>query len=235
MKKTLIALAAVAAVAAVPAFAASGADTPAAATAGGKITVNGNGLVESTPDVVQWSFGVTAEADASAAALARVNTAGNKVVAAVRAAGVAQKDIRTEQVSISPQYDQTGKISGKIVASKSVHVTVRSLAQAGKVVDLAVDAGATSVGGPMFDVTEREKLYRQALKAAVAAARVNAQTLADASGLALGRVLEVQEAGGVQPMPAAAESLRAGADAGTQIEPGQASTYASVTVTFATG
>ena len=233
MKKTLIALAVVAAVAAVPAFAASGADTPAAAT-GGKITVNGNGLVQSTPEVVEWSFGVTAEADTSAAALARVNTAGNRIVAAVRAAGVAQKDIRTEQVSISPQYDQNGKISGKIVASKSVLVTVRTLAQAGKVVDVAVDAGATSVGGPMFSTSEREKLYHQALRAAVAAARANAQTLAEASGLTLGRVLEVQEGGGAQPVPAAAESLRAGADASTQIEPGQSSTYASVTVTFAT-
>ena len=231
MKKSIPVLAAVAALAAVLAVSASGADAPAAS--GGKITVTGNGAVLSAPDSAQWSFGVNVVADSAAAALARANTAANKIVAAVRAAGVAQKDIRTEHVSLSPQTDDQGRITDRFVASSSIHAVVRNLAQAGKVVDAAVDAGANTMWGPSFSESSREQLYRQALKAAYENARASAQTLADASGVALGRMLEAQEGGGVQPIAMEAAG-RASDTAETKLEPGQSSTYATVTITFAT-
>jgi uncharacterized protein len=231
MKKSISVLAAVAALAAVLAVSASGADAPAAA--GGKITVTGNGTVLSAPDTAGWSFGVNVVADSAATALARANAAANKIVAAVRAAGVAQKDIRTEHVSLSPQTDDQGRITDRFVASSSIHAVVRNLAQAGKVVDAAVDAGANTMWGPSFSESSREQFYRQALKAAYENARASAQTLADASGVALGRVLEVHEGGGANPVAMEAAG-RASDTAEQRLEPGQSSTYATVTITFAT-
>jgi uncharacterized protein YggE len=151
----------------------------------------------------------------------------------VRAAGVATADIRTEYVSISPQVDNQGRQTDRFVASSSVNVVVRSAAKAGRIVDAAVDAGANTVGGPSFSASDQAKLYDQALRAAIADSRAHAQALAEASNVVLGRMLEVQEGGGSQPVPMA-EASKAAVDSGTEIEPGNSSTYATVTVTWST-
>jgi hypothetical protein len=226
--KLILLLLLAAALAAVPAVASSTADAT-----GGKITVSGNGVVLSTPDVAAWSFGVTVQSDSAAKALSGANAAMKKIVDAVRAAGVEQADVRTEYVSISPQVDNQGQTSDRFVASSSVNVVVRKAANAGKVVDAAVDAGADRVGGPSFSESDRAKLYDRALRAAVADARTHAQALAEASNVALGRMLEVQEGGGAQPVPML-EAQKASVDAATEIEPGRSSTYATVTVTWST-
>lgn len=193
----------------------------------------GNGAVLSAPDTAEWSFGVNLAADSAAVALARANTAANRIAAAVRAAGVAQKDIRTEHVSLAPQTGDQGRLTDPFVASSSIHAVVRNVVQAGRVVDAAVDAGANTMWGPAFSESSREQLYRQAPKAAYESARASAQALADASGFALGRMLEVQEGGGAQPIAMEAAS-RASDTAETKLEPGRSSTYATVTITFAT-
>jgi hypothetical protein len=227
--KLILLLALAAALAAVPAFAGSTPDAPA----GGKITVTGNGVVLSTPDVAAWSFGVSVQSDSAAKALSGANATMKKIVDAVRAAGVAAADIRTEYVSISPQIDNQGRQTDRFVASSSVGVVVRNAAHAGRIVDAAVDAGANAVGGPSFSASDQAKLYDQALRAAIADARTHAQALAEASNVVLGRMIEVQEGGGSQPVPMA-EAAKAGADSGTQIEPGSSSTYATVTVIWST-
>jgi uncharacterized protein YggE len=231
VKLKLIALLALAAsVAAVPALAGGAADAPAA---GGKLTVVGNAAVESTPDVTAWSFGATAESDSAVKAIGAASSAARKIVAAIRAAGVAQADIRTEYVSVSPQTDDRGRPLDRFVASTSVSAVVRKLASAGKVVDAAMDAGATNLSGPSFSDSDREQLYRQALRAAFAQAKLSAQALVEASNVTLGRAIEVQEGGGSVPVPMAADSGKA-AGAAIEVEPGRSSTYATVTVTWST-
>lgn len=234
MKRILIALAALAVLTASFAVAASGAESPAAGATGGKITVAGNAAVQSEPDTAEWSFGVSTEADSAVAALQRANAAANRVIAALRSAGVAQRDIRTEGISLSPRTDENGRATDKFAASNTVHVVIRALAQTGRVVDAAVNAGANTMWGPSLSTSKSGELHRQALKAAVAAARVNAQVLADAAGLTLGRVIEVTESGGSQPMPVENTGGAASDSAQSKIEPGRVATYASVSVTFAT-
>ena len=100
-------------------------------------------------------------------------------------------------------------------------------------IDAAVDAGANQVNGPTMSVADQGALYRQALKAAVADARLSAETLAAAAGRSLGKVTSVVEGGGATPVPmfekaAAADS----ADAGRG---GDAGDDGQVTVTFALG
>jgi hypothetical protein len=102
------------------------------------------------------------------------------------------------------------------------------------VIDAAVRAGASGVYGPSLSKSDTDALYASALKAAVANARAKAQTIASASGVALGRVTNVVEGGGAQPIPfAAADAAVKQAD--VPLEPGTQEIQASVTVTFAAG
>jgi len=195
------------------------------------ITVNGVGTVESVPDEAQMSFGVQTEAPTSSEALARNSAQMERVLAALRAAGIAEKDIRTQDVSVWPQYDTTGQDADGYVARNSVTVTIHELDKAGAVIDAATRAGANEVSGPMLTSSGRERLEAQALEAAVDNARKKADALAKAAGVGLGRVTAMVEGGGT-PGPIMLEAARASADKAVPIQPGQEQVQATVTVTF---
>ena len=200
-----------------------------AATETGGITVVGTASVLSVPDRTELSFGVESQGQTARAALAANATEMRKVIAALKAAGAA--DVKTQSVSLSPRYNERSEPHG-FVAVNSVSVTIKQLARAGAVIDAAVEAGANQVYGPSLSSGDQTELYRQALKTAVANARANAQVLATAANLSLGRVTAIVEGGGApQPLPYALGKAQI-ADS-TPIEPGTQQTAASVTVTFA--
>ncbi|HKP17110.1 MAG TPA: SIMPL domain-containing protein [Gaiellaceae bacterium] len=192
------------------------------------IVVTGSGSVRTTPNRAQVSFGVTTNANTASAALRANGTEMAKVIAAVKAQGIAAADIRTESVSLSPRYSQNGDEIVGYTAANSVSATLRELGKTGAVIDAAVDAGANQVNGPNLGRSDAQALYRQALKAAIANARAKAQTIARAAGLKLRRITDVAESGGPVPLPVAAKT----ADASTPIEPGTQLVEATVTVTF---
>jgi uncharacterized protein len=111
----------------------------------------------------------------------------------------------------------------------SVAATLRKLDRAGAVIDAAVGAGANQVNGPSLDASDRDRLYRDALKGAVGDARAKAQVLAAASGRTLGRAQNVIESSYSAPV-----TMTKAADAApsTPIEPGTQDIQATVTVTF---
>jgi uncharacterized protein len=207
---------------------AGGAEKPA-----GGITVNGTGTVKTVPDEATFSLGVESKGATAREALAVNSERMRRVIAAVRAAGVAKDDVQTQDVSISPSYDNGGQVSG-YSASNSISVKI-DLAKAGTVLDAATNAGANNVYGPMLDRSDREQLQEKALRAAVADARSKAEVLADAADVQLGDVTAINEgfAGGPQPYYAAT-TLRAMSEA-APIEPGKQDISATVTVTFAIG
>ena len=204
-----------------------GSASSAAAEAGG-ITVVGTGSVSSVPDRAELSFGVESQGRTAKAALAANAAEMRKVIAAVKAAG--GTDVRTQSVSLSPRYDEKNEVQA-FVAVNSVSTTIGDVAKAGALIDAAVGAGANQVYGPSLSRGDQSEQYRQALKAAVANARANAQVLAAAANLSLGGVTAIVEGGGVpQPLPYAAN--KAMALDSTPIEPGTQQTTANVTVTF---
>jgi uncharacterized protein YggE len=204
-----------------------GSASSAAAEAGG-ITVVGTASVSSVPDQAELSFGVQSEGESARAALAANAAEMRKVIAALKAAGVA--DVKTQSVSLSPRYNERSEAQG-FVALNTVSATIKQLARAGAVIDAAVAAGANQVYGPSLSSGDQTARYREALKLAVANARANAQVLAAAANVSLGRVTAVVEGGGApQPVPYAAE--KAMALDSTPIEPGTQLTSASVSVTF---
>jgi uncharacterized protein YggE len=203
-----------------------------AAAHGDGITVNGVGTVSSVPDEALMSFGVQTEGATSQGTLGRNSDQMERVLAALEAAGVANKDIRTQDVSVWPKYDMEGGRSSGYTARNSVSVTIRELDKAGGVIDAATRAGANEVSGPMLSSSAREQLEAKALEAAVGNAREKAEALAKAAGVGLGRVTAMVEAGGspgpvFDAMLAAERSTKA-----PPIRPGQEDVQATVTVTF---
>ncbi len=197
-----------------------------------RVTVSGMGRVESVPDVATFSFGVSSRSSTAKEALESNSAEMRDVIAALRTAGVPGKDLRTEQVSLTPQFDENGRTVVGYTAMNSVSAKVDELEHAGAVVDAAVQAGANQVSGPALSRDDQAGLYAKALGNAVDEARRKAEALADASGASVGRALTIVEqgtGGGPEPMY---EARALASDFSTPIEPGTKQIQAHVTVTF---
>jgi uncharacterized protein len=193
------------------------------------ITVTGAESVEVAPDVAEWTFGVHARAATARAALSTSSARIRRVVSALRATGVARRDIRTQSVSLYPDTTEGGDVVGYF-ASSSVYGMVRRIARSGAVVDAAVQAGANEVSGPTMTRADRDELYDEALATAYDAARAKAESLARKLGVSLGAPTAVVEGAIGGPDPVYAEGAALAKD--VAIEPGRTEIAASVTVTF---
>ena len=195
------------------------------------ITVTGTATSRAVPDQATFSFGVQTEGASAKAALDANSAKMALVIAALKQAGIAAKDLQTQDVSVMPRQSDMGQITGYL-ANNSVQALVRKLAGAGAVVDAAVAAGANQSSGPSFDQSRRDVVYRTALRAAVADARSKAEALAAESNASLGRVTRIVEGSAEQPVPMYAPALADSARASTPVEPGTQEVQATVTVTF---
>jgi uncharacterized protein YggE len=223
--------------AAAVAFAGVGRPAPAhgSSSSGGRtITVGGTGEARAVPDTASFSFGVETEGPTAQAALAANAAKMRTVIAALTRVGVAKADLRTQDVSVSPHYTQSGQRDG-FSATNSLEATVRELAKAGAAVDAAVAAGANQTSGPQFDRTDREALTEQALRDAFANARAKAQALAQQAGAQLGEVQRIDETSAYQPQPVYDMAMSLQRAAKTPVEAGTQQVQASVRVTFTLG
>lgn len=166
------------------------------------VSVNGTGRAELTPDRAVFTVGVQTVAPTVAAALQDNNARVAAIIAALKRLGATDREIRTSQMSIYPQQDhQPGKlprITGYQV-SNSITVTREDPSTVGKFLQAAVDAGANSVSGVSFAVSDPARGRDTALQAAFADARAKAEVLARAAGRTLGRTIAIAEGGGVRP------------------------------------
>jgi uncharacterized protein YggE len=200
----------------------------------GTLSVVGTGSVTTTPDTARLSAGVTTQGSTASEAMDSNAEAMQKVIDALKNAGIASKDLQTEFVSVNPRYDESsGQTITGYSASNSVSAVVRGLSDVGDVIDAAVAAGANNVNGPSLSRDDQDKLYRDALEKAVANARDKANALASAAGVSLGKIRSLSESP-ENAGPIAYGSFSAlKADSGTPIEPGSAETTATVRVVFA--
>jgi uncharacterized protein YggE len=177
------------------------------------------------PDDASFSFGVETRGATAKAALAENGAQARKLIAALRGSGA--RDLATQYVSVWP-ISENGSITG-YSASNSVSATI-GVDKAGDLVDAATAAGANNVSGPNFSQNDAERVYRQALAAAVTDAKARAEALAKASGRTLAGIAKISE-GGEPAVPYYDRAALAG-DAATPIEPGKQETSATVSVTF---
>jgi uncharacterized protein YggE len=196
------------------------------------ITVTGVGRIDAAPDQAEFSLGITTKAATAREALAANSDRMRRLIDALKAAGVAERDLKTQNVSIGPNYDGAPEPAG-YSASNTVSVVIRDLDRAGAVLEAASRAGANNVYGPSLTRADRESLEAQALEKAVESARKRAEALARAADVRLGPVTAIVEAverGGYELFAARTAS---DSPADVPIEKGTEEIAAGVTVTFA--
>jgi uncharacterized protein len=206
----------------------SGAHSAPADTSSGGITVLGTASANLIPNRASFAFGTVSQAATATAGLTASSQSVARVIAALKRLGVAQADIQTADVSLSPRTNDNGDEIVGYTASNTVTATVRKIGDAGDVVDAAVGAGANQVSGPNLLASDQDAAYRNALERAVADARAKAETLATASSSTLGKITAIVEGGGAIPMPVAVGAK----DSSLPIEPGTQKIEATVSVTF---
>jgi uncharacterized protein YggE len=201
-----------------------------AAVVGGRtITVSGAATIYVTPDRAVIVLGVSKNAQSAAGALSAASDAMSKVIAALKAAGTADRDLQTSQISLDVRSDLQDRPIG-YTATEGVSVTVRDLSQVGTLIDKGVAAGANQVSGPEFSKSNQDAVYRHALANAYSQALAKAQALAARAGVRLGRPGTISESVGSTPVPLGAAAAKSSAP--TPVQPGQLEVDASVTVSF---
>lgn len=205
------------------------------------IAMSGQGEVSAPPDTAHVTTGVVTQAKTAREALTANNAAMEKVIAELKGAGIEARDLRTSNFSVRPQYfhpphnkngsQEPPRIVGYQV-SNTLRAAVRDLARLGAILDVTVSQGANQLSGIAFSIDDPETLLAEARKQAMADAIARAETYAEAAGVALGRVLSINENSGPRPVPMIARMRAEDAAAAVPIEAGEQSIQAQVQVTW---
>ena len=204
------------------------------------LNVSGTGEAVAQPDVAVVTLGVTTDAKEAGTALKDNSTQMSAVIQALVAAGVANKDIQTQTINLSPRYDTPTPRPGEtarpelvgFTATNLVEVRVRKISSLGGMLDAAVQAGGNQIQGIRFEISDQNDLYDQARKAAWADALNKAEQLAGLAGAELGPVITINESS-YTPVRYAERAMAFAADASVPVEPGTQSVQISVQVTWA--
>lgn len=234
MKRTALCLTVVAALAAAPALAA---DNPGVASGDTLLTLSSDGKSTRTPDIANFSAGLTTVGKTASAAMTANATAMSRVIDALKAAGVADRDVQTSNLSLNPVFDNGPSGNGDhpritgYQAGNTVAVRARQIATMGRIIDTLVTAGANEVSGPNFDLDHPETALDEARTSAITAARARADLYARATGLKVLRILSISESGGYSPLPMMMMARKSLA-AATPVAAGEVSVNVNVTVQF---
>ena len=196
------------------------------------VTLTGEATVGVAPDTAVIRIGVIRQektAREAGEANARQMTS---VLAAIKASGIAERDIQTSRLSLQPQYDPnkggTARLTG-FQATNQVTVRIRDIDSLPTVLDRAIGAGANEMSGIEFVVSEQSKLLDQARDDAIADARRKAELYASAAGAKVGQVVSISEEGPAPPQPRPMQAVRAGA---VPVAPGEQTLRAIVSVSY---
>lgn len=203
------------------------------------LSVSASAEATRVPDVATLSTGVVTQAADANAALKANSAQMNKVVAAIRAAGIAERDIQTSGININPQYryaeNQPPTITG-YQASNTVNIKVRDIAKLGEVLDALVASGANQVNGPSFEIDQPEAAYDEARQAALKKAQSRAEMYAKSLGLRVRRIVSISEGGGFQPpMPMMKAMAMDARMESAPVAPGETTLSANLDVVFELG
>lgn len=207
------------------------------------ISVSGAAAATVPNDTARFVFGVRAERATAAGALRATAGRLRRVIAGVVAQGVPSADVVTTDVFLSrvtvPAAPGSARRVVRYVAVDYVRVTVRRVDAAGRVLDAAVQSGATSVSGPVFSPGDVGAVYRTALVSAFDEARDKARRLAAQAGVTLGAPMSIREGAAptlqalTPPQPSLPNTVERRRVARTPVRPGTTRVHARVAVVFA--
>lgn len=205
------------------------------------ITVTGSGEILVTADTAVISLGITVRDKDALKAQSDANTVIAKIREALTGAGFSGEDIATGYISLYAVYDYSGDVEAitGYSASSTLSIRVTDMGRVGEAIDLAFGAGANTLNGVSFSVSDDSAARAEALKAAVADAKVKAAVLAEAAGFGELEIVSVQE-GSVTSYDSGSNSFArtkgagegAGMDSPTVVSAAKIVVSASVTITF---
>jgi uncharacterized protein YggE len=194
--------------------------------AGTRLDISATGSVSRVPDLAIISAGVVTKSPTASGAIADNAARMERVRAALKRAGIADRDIQTSSINLNPDYrydnNQPPVLTG-YQASNSVSIRFRDIRNTGKILDALVAQGANQMNGPSLTIDKPEAAYDEARTKALAAGRARADLYARSLGMRVTRLLSVSEGGTNMPRPPYPMAMMAQAersDAKTAIEPG---------------
>jgi len=203
------------------------------------LDISAEANVKAEPDMAIISAGVITNSKTAEAAMKENATKMTAIFAALKKAGIADKDRQTSGITVNPQYvykeNQSPTISG-YNASNSVNVTLRDLKAIGPVLDTLISQGANNISGPNFSVENPEELLNGARKEAVEKARKRAEVYAAATGLKIAKIRSISENSNIgypQPvMMMARAKMEMAGDASTPVASGQVNLNVNVNISY---
>ena len=170
-----------------------------------QISVSATGETGMAPDTASVSAGVVTQGKDAGAAMAENAAKMSEVFAALKAAGLADKDIQTSQLSLQPRYDYSNRQAPRITgyeARNTVSAKTYDMANVGPMLDALVSAGVNNINQVQFSVKDPKAATAKAREDAIREAKDKAESMASAAGVKLGRLLSINESGGgYQPPP----------------------------------
>lgn len=238
MKKSVLALALLASAIAVAAPVAAQDVVAVRPATGTRLDISATGTVSRVPDLAIISAGVVTKSTTATGAIADNATRMERVRAALKRAGIADKDIQTSSITLNPDYryenNQAPVLTG-YQASNNVSVKFRDIRNTGKILDALVAEGANQINGPSLTIDKPETAYDEARVKAIAAGRARAELYARSLGMRVVRLLSVSEGGGNYPrppMPMVMMSDKAQRSADTSIDPGSQDLEITLSMSF---
>lgn len=212
---------------------------PVSATDGTLLSVSARGQAVRVPDVASLSAGVVTQATDANAALRANAEQMNRLMAAIKAAGIAERDVQTSGLNVSPQYrrgDGEAPVISGYQASNTVNLKVRDIGKLGQVIDALVASGANQVHGPSFEIDRPDEAYDEARRDALDKARARADMYARSLDLRVLRIVSISEGGGFMPPPMPMVAMRAmDSVESSPVSPGESSLSVNLDVVFELG
>jgi len=222
----------------------AGAQTPAAPPAADSMfratTLNlaAQGEVRVQPDMATITIGVQTDGKTAAEAMEKNAAQMNGVIAALRRAGIGEREIQTSGLNLNPQYvyqeSQPPRLNG-YQASNQVSVRVLELGRLGPAIDSVVASGANQINGISFGLRDPSVAENQARRDAVRALEAKTALYAGATGHRVGRLVTLSEGGGYSPpppMPMAMARVADFAEKGTPTSGGELAVRIDVTALY---
>src|SRR6266550_2006801 len=199
------------------------------------VITSGDGVVQAVPDRAWITISAESRAPSPREAQRKNAEAMKPMQDRLRAAGIADEAVKTTAYDLQPDWDYSNnrRVLRGYVARNTIDVRIDNVERVGELLDIAVNAGATSVQNIRFDLKDREKVEREALRLAVADARARATAAAAGASLSVDRIIRIDEQGvSSPPIPLRRETFQADAAAAAPpIAAGSMEVRAHVTVT----
>ncbi len=219
--------------------AAVAAQTPVAVQtiSGTRLDISAVGEVSRVPDIAIISAGVVTRSTSATGAIQENADRMERVRAALKRAGIADRDIQTSSINLNPEYRYAENQPPALVgytASNSVNVRFRDIRNSGRILDALVAEGANQINGPSLTIDKPEAALDEARTKALAVGRARADLYARALGMRVVRLLSVSEGGGISPpQPMVMMQTRAeSGSADSKIDPGEQQLSVTVAMSF---